>query len=63
MPDVHLREDTADHFGAEFRVMHDFAEQEVISECEVFPAKFWREGEFKIAESQGITFNCYCFAP
>ena len=55
MSDVHVREDTGDHFGAELGVMHDFAEQEVISEGEVFPAKFRRECEFKVSESHGIT--------
>ena len=42
MPDVHVREDTADHFGAELGVMHDFAEEKIISEGEVFPAEFRR---------------------
>lgn len=56
MSDVHVREDTADHFGAEFGVVHDFAEHEIVCERQVLPALGGRESEFKVSEVHGITF-------
>ena len=68
MPDVHVWEDTADHFGAEIWVVHDFAEEEIISEGEVSPrVRFPQRSSGGRVSSRSRSFMVspayYSFAP